>query len=137
MTLSRTCEHPRQALLIGAPHKGNVSMHNDLAAMYSALGVRGLAPKEILSLEGYLDCGMLLGFLQGVSHRIAHWSEGELFLYVTGHGFYTGDTVEEALVGIQLHNAALGSSAHNVYWEEVFSALSIPGGVTCTMLVDH
>ncbi len=137
MTLSRGRWHPRQALLIGAPHEGDVSMHNDLAAMYDALETRDLAPEEILSLEGNLDCRILIPFLKGVSHRIAQWSEGELFLYLSGHGFFTGDTVEEARVGIQLQKATPGSSVQNLYWEEVFSALSIPESVTVTMLIDH
>jgi hypothetical protein len=112
-------------------------MHNDLAAMHDVLQTRGLAPQEILSLEGNLDRQMLMTFLKGVSHRISQWSEGELFLYLSGHGFFTGDTVKEARVGIQLQHATPGSSVQNVYWEEVFSALSIPKAVTFTMLIDH
>lgn len=112
-------------------------MHNDLAAMHDALQTRGLAPEEILSLEGNLDRQMLLTLLEQVSHRIAQWSEGELFLYLSGHGTFTGDTFEEARVGIMLQTAAPGSSMLHVYWEEAFSVLSIPEAVMCTMLVDH
>jgi hypothetical protein len=137
MTLSRKREHPKQALLIGTPHEGDVSMHNDLTAMYDALKTRGLAPKEILSLDGNLDRQILMPFLEGVNHRIAQWREGQLFLFFSGHGFFTGNTVEEARVGIQLQKATSGSSVQNVYWEEVFCALSIPEVVTVTMLIDH
>ena len=137
MTRSRRKKRLRQALLIGAPHEGDISMHNDLAAMHDALRTRGLAPEEILSLEGNLDRQILLTFLEGVSRRIAHWSEGELFIYLSGHGVFTGDTFEEARLGIMLQNAAPGSSARHVYWEEAFSALSIPEAVTFTMLIDH
>ena len=137
MTLSRRREHPRLALLIGTPNEGDVSMHNDIAAMYDALKTRGLAPEEILSLEGNLDRQILIPFLEGVSCRIAQWRKGQLFLYLSGHGFISGDTVEEARVGIQLQKATPESSAYNVYWEEMFCALSVPEVVTVTMLIDH
>ena len=133
----RRNEHPRQALLIGTPNDGDVSMHNDLTAMYDALKTRGLASEEILSIEGNLDRQILMHFLEGVNHRIAQWREGQLFLYLSGHGFFTGDIVEEARVGIQLQKATAGSSVQNVYWDEVFSTLSIPEVVTVTMLIDH
>jgi hypothetical protein len=133
----RRNEHPRQALLIGTPNEGDVSMHNDLAAMYDALKIRGLASEEILSIEGNLDRQILMPFLEGVSHRIAQWREGQLFLYLSGHGFFSGDIVEDARVGIQLQKATAGSSVQNVYWDEVFSTLSIPEVVTVTMLIDH
>ena len=137
MALFRRSEHPRQALLIGTPNEGDVSMHNDLAAMYDALKARGLASEEILSIEGNLDRQILMPFLEGVSHRIAKWREGQLFLYLSGHGFFSGDIVEDARVGIQLQNATAGLSVQNVYWDEVFSTLSIPEVVTVTMLIDH
>src|SRR5512143_3915268 len=100
MTRSSGYQHPRQALLIAAPHEAEVSMHYDLAAMYAALQARGLAPEEILLLEGSLDRRILLHFLEGFRHKIAQWREGELFLYLSGHGFFTGETVAEARVGI-------------------------------------
>jgi hypothetical protein len=65
-------------------------MHHDLAAMYEALKLRGLASEEILCLEGKLDRRLLLGFLGAIHHRIVDWKRGALFLYVTGHGFFTG-----------------------------------------------
>jgi hypothetical protein len=96
-----------------------------------------LVPDEILSLEGKLDRQQLLTFIEGASQRIAQWTKGEFFLYLSGHGFFTGDTAEDARVGIQLERADLGSSVQHMYWEEVFSALSIPEPVTFTMLIDH
>jgi hypothetical protein len=137
MTASPKREHPRLAVLIGAPHEGEVSMHNDLAAMHSALLSRGLAPDEILSLEGKLDRQQLMTFLEDTSQRMAQWSEGDFFLYLSGHGFFTGETVKEARVGIQLERAHLGSNVQHVFWEEAFSSLSIPEAVTFTMLIDH
>ncbi|MCG8348719.1 MAG: hypothetical protein MI924_13195 [Chloroflexales bacterium] len=137
MTLSRRNEHPRQALLIGAPHQGNISMHNDVTAMHAALQARGLGPEEILSLEGMLDRRILITFLEGVGRRMAQWRAGELFLYFGGHGFFTGETVDEARVGVQLQDAAAGANGQHVYWEEIFVALSIPTAVTFTMLIDH
>ena len=137
MTLSRKREHPRQALLIGAPHGSDEGIQHDLAAMHDALQTRGLESEEILSLEGNLDRQILIAFLEGISYRITQWSEGEFFLYLSGHGFFTGDTVEKARVGIDLQNVTPGSHMQNMYWEEVFSALSIPEAVTFTMLIDH
>ena len=125
------------ALLIGAPHDGDLSMHNDVVAMYDALRMRGLAPEEILTLEGKLDRQILMGFLKGVSRRIAQWAEGELFLYFSGHGFFAGDTVEEARVGVQLRNVAQGDSEYCVYWDEIFAALSVPEAVILAILPDH
>ena len=85
-------------------------MHNDLAVMHKALQARGLAPAEILLLEGNLARQILMTFLEGVGRRIAHWSEGELFLYLSGHGVFTGDTFEEARLGIMLREVALGGA---------------------------
>jgi hypothetical protein len=133
----RRSEYPRQALLIGTPNEGDVSIHNDLAAMYDALKKRGLAPEEILSIEGNINRQILMPFLEGVSHKIAQWREGQFFLYLSGHGFFTGDTVEDARVGVQLQKATARSSVQNVYWDEVFTALSIPEAVTVIMLIDH
>ena len=137
MTLSRRHEHPRQALLIGAPHGNDEGIHNDLAAMHDALQTRGLESEDILSLEGNLDRQILMAVLEGISRRIAQWNEGEFFLYFSGHGFFTGDTVEKARVGIDLQNVTPGSIMQNVYWEEIFSALSIPEAVMFTMLIVH
>jgi hypothetical protein len=142
MIRSRTNEHPRLALLIGALHDGDLAIHNDLTAMYAALQRRGLAPDEVLTLEGKLDRQILMSFLSGARRRIAHWTEGELFLYLSGHGFFTGDTVEEAEVGVRLQNAAEPSAAqessdHCVYWTEIFDALAVPEAVTLTLLADH
>ena len=137
MTQSQSHECLRQAVLVGAPKGKDVSMHNDLAVMHKALQARGLAPAEILSLEGNLDRQILTSFFKGVGRRISQWSEGELFLYLSGHGVFTGDTFEEARLGIMLREVALGSSMRHLYWEEAFSALSIPEAVTCTMLIDH
>ena len=125
------------ALLIGAPHDGDLSMHNDVVAMYDALRMRGLAPEEILTLEGKLDRQILMEFLKGVSRRIAQWAEGELFLYFSGHGFFTGDTVAEARVGVQLQYVAQGICKYCVYWDEIFATLSVPKTVTFAMLPDH
>jgi hypothetical protein len=112
-------------------------MHNDLAAMYDVLKIRGLAAEEILSLDGNLDRQILMPFLEGISHRITQWREGQLFLFFSGHGFFSSETVEKSRVGIQLQKAIPGSNVQNVYWDEVFSVLSIPEVVTVTMLIDH
>jgi len=137
MALHDRNERPRLALLIGAPHEDDMGMHNDLVAMYDALQTRGLAPEEILSLEGSLDSQLLIALLEEVSCRIANWINGELFFYLSGHGFFKGDCAEEARVGIQLQKSIPGPSMQNVYWEEVFPILAVPETVSFTMLVDH
>lgn len=92
----------RLGILIGAPHRDQSSMHHDLAAMYQALKRRGLASEEILCLEGALDRRLLLELLNAIHHRVADWREGELFLYVTGHGFFSGESAQDARAGVLL-----------------------------------
>jgi len=137
MTTSDRTEHPRLALLIGAPFAGDVAMHNDVVAMYEVLRKRGLAPEEILSLDGKLDRRLLLGLLRAVRQRMASWLGGELFLYVSGHGFFTAATTAQARVGVWLQKATGGSRRQRVYWGELFETLSVPASVTFTLLPDH
>lgn len=125
------------AVLIGAPHQDQSSMHHDLAAMYQALKRRGLTSEEILCLEGKIDRRLLLGFLDAIHHGIADWEQGALFLYVTGHGFFSSENAEDARVGVLLQPTEQVGDDHHVLWDELFQALSVPGGVKLTLLPDH
>ncbi|MCB9155958.1 MAG: hypothetical protein H6645_02435 [Caldilineaceae bacterium] len=112
-------------------------MHNDVAAMYRALQQRGLASDQILCLEGQLDRRLLLSFLAAIGQRMAGWTEGAVLLYITGHGFFTGDNATEARVGIELQPAAQYRPEVHIYWDELFAALAIPPGVQMLLLPDH
>ena len=125
------------AILIGAPHKDQTSMHHDLVAMYEALHERGLAADQILCLEGKLDRRLLLGFLEAIGQRIASWTEGALFFYVTGHGFFTGENAADASIGVELQPTEELTPAVHVYWGELFEALAVPAGVQMLLLPDH
>ena len=125
------------AILVGAPHKDQTAMHNDVAAMYRALQQRGLASDQILCLEGKLDRRLLRGFLATIGQRIAGWTEGTVLLYITGHGFFTGDNAAEARVGIELQPADQYRPEVHIYWDELFAALAIPPGVQMLLLPDH
>ena len=137
MGTSQMYDAPQLSVLIGAPHLGETAMHHDLVAMYEALGRRGLAPEEILSLEGALDRRLLLGFMEAIHHRIAGWKQGSLFLYVSGHGFLTGENAEEARVGVELGPTKQVEDEFHVFWDELFEALALPPGVSMTLLPDH
>ena len=128
---------PQLALLVGAPHLNQTSMHYDIAAMYAALQRRGITAEEILCLEGRLDRRLFLDFLSAVHQRIAAWPSGTLFFYISGHGFFTGDRVEETRVGVELQPTTLPASEARVYWDEILQILAPPAGVMLTLLPDH
>lgn len=128
---------PQLAVLIGAPHLDQTSMHYDIAAMYAALQRRGVTVEEILCLEGQLDRRLFLDFISAVHQRIAAWSSGALFFYISGHGFFTGDRVEGARVGVELQLTTRPASEAHVYWDEILQILAPPAGVMLTLLPDH
>ena len=130
-------QFPHLAVLIGAPHLDQTSMHYDMAAMYTALQRRGVTAEEILCLEGRLDRRRFLDFLSAVHQRIATWPSGALFFYISGHGFFTGEQVEEARVGVELQPTTLPASEARVYWDEILQILAPPAGVMLTLLPDH
>jgi hypothetical protein len=127
---------PRLALLVAAPWAGEIAMHNDLVAIYSALRQRGFAPEEFLVLEGALTRGALLAFLRDVQRRIGSWQRGDVWLYFGGHGTFRGTTAAGAQPGLQLTSALHPSSEEHVWWDEVFAALQVPEAVRLTLLPD-
>lgn len=130
-------QFPQLAVLIGAPQFDQTSMHYDIAAMYAAMRRRGVTAEEILCLEGRLDRRLLLDFLNAVHQRIAPWSSGALFFYISGHGFFTGEQAEEARVGVELQPTTRPAREVQVYWDEILQILAPPAGVMLTLLPDH
>ena len=124
------------ALLIAAPHPGETAMFNDLTAMAEALLARGFSADQILCLHGRLDRPLVIAFLQAASRRVAGWSEGSVFLHVSGHGFFTGDTAEDARPGLWFASTDDVTDDNHLFWEELFAALVLPRRVKLTLLPD-
>jgi hypothetical protein len=124
------------ALLIAAPHPGETVMFNDQTAMIQALLARGFSADQILCLHGRLDRALVIAFLQAASRRVAGWSEGAVFLYDSGHGFFTGDAVEEARSGLLFGDSEDMTDDDHLFWGELFAALALPAGIRLTLLPD-
>ncbi len=123
--------HAQLAVLVGAPHPGNLSMHHDMGLMYNVLRHRGLDPSQIVSLEGQLDRTILLNFLRSIGKRIHEQTIRTLFLYVTGHGFVLGEKAKSAAPGLDL-----GGGEH-VLWEEIWPLLDLNTQTNLLLLPDH
>ena len=127
---------PQLALLIAAPQPGETAMRRDQAAMAEALLARGIAADRLLSLHDPLDRLQALAFLDAASRRIAGWQEGVVFLHVSSHGFFAGDTAETAHPGLLFTESDdLGDDGH-LFWDDLFAALVLPDGVRLTLLPD-
>ncbi len=127
----------RLAVLIGAPHMGHPSMHNDIAFMFGALRQRGLSPQEIICLEGPLDRSLLLGFITALSRRTARWIRGQVLLYVSGHGYFDEGPGPCVRVGMELQETDDLSDEYHVLWDKLFRALALPAPVQLILLLDH
>lgn len=125
--------HHQLGLLIAAPHDCEIAMHNDLAAMYNMLSMRGLSPEEILSLEGKIGRGLLMTFLQEVRKEVIKWSSGEVFFYYTGHGIYS---VEGSLARAGMWLNSAHDASNYLFWDEVFSILDLPAKIRLLVLPD-
>jgi hypothetical protein len=124
------------SLLIAAPHPGEVEMYRDQAAMAEALLGRGLSADEILCLHGRLDRPLVTAFLQAASRRVAGWSEGSVFLHVSSHGFFDGDTAESARPGLFFGDSEAVIDDDHSFWDDLFAALALPAEVRLTLLPD-
>jgi hypothetical protein len=131
-----TTETYRLALLIAAPWKGETAMHHDIVAMTETLRSRGFSSEEILALEDSLNRQKLMSFLQNAHQRVAAWSSGEVFLYISGHGGFTGTTVASARPAVMLANTLSDDTEHWVFWDEVFAALVVPDHIQFILLPD-
>jgi hypothetical protein len=137
MSGSTSLLEARLAVLVGAPHMGDVSMHNDIAFMYDALRQRGLAPQEIICLEGQLDRSLLLGLFAALSRRTAHWTRGQVLLYVSGHGYFDDGSGSRVRVGMELQETDDLSDEYHVLWDELFRTLALPAPVQLILLPDQ
>lgn len=123
------------ALLL-APVAGEAAMYNDLVAMTHALQQRGLPADQILALHGDVDRLQVLAFLQAAHRQMAGWNSGSLFVHVTGHGFFQGETAAQARPGLELRNTGDFTDTYHLFWDEFFAALDLPNGVQLTLLPD-
>jgi hypothetical protein len=124
------------ALLIAAPQPGDEAMSRDQAAMAQALLGRGFSANEILSLHGRLDRPLVIAFLQAAGRRVEAWANGSVFLHLTGHGFFDGDTAEEAQPGLLFEESDNVADDGHLFWDDLFAALALPAGVRLTLLPD-
>ncbi len=124
------------ALLIAAPQPGETAMRRDQAVMTQALLARGLAADQILSLHDPLDRPRAPAFLHAAGRRVAGRREGALFLHVSGHGFFAGDTPETAWPGLLFAESDDVTDDSHLFWDELFAALALPPSVRLTLLPD-
>lgn len=124
------------ALLLAAPQPGETAMRRDQAAMAQALRERGLAADQIFSLHDPLDRPRALAFLAAASRRVAGWRDGAVFLHVSGHGFFAGDTAETARPGLLFSESEDVTDDGHLFWDDLFAALALPPGVRLTLLPD-
>ncbi|MEZ4727470.1 MAG: hypothetical protein R3E79_10080 [Caldilineaceae bacterium] len=124
------------ALLLAAPQAGETAMLNDLIAMTQALQARGLPADRILALHGQLDQPLVLACLAAVHRQMAGWNSGGIFIHVSGHGFFQGDTAATARPGLQFRNTDDVNDDYHLFWHEFFDVLALPTGVGLTLLPD-
>jgi hypothetical protein len=127
---------PSLAILLAAPQEGESAMQHDQVAMTQALLARGHRADRILSLHGLLDRPLVLSFLQAARRQIDGWNTESLFIHVSGHGFFQGETAESARPGLQFRNTDDVTDDYHLLWAEFFAALDLPGGVRLTLLPD-
>ena len=124
------------ALLIAALQPGETAMLADQVAMTAALLDRGLPADRILALQGQLDSPRVTAFLQAASRRVAGWNDGSVFVHVSGHGFFTGETAEEARPGLLFSESDDVTDDNHLLWDDFFAVLALPAGVGLTLLPD-
>jgi len=123
-------------ILIAAPHPGEAAMYNDMTAMARALQGRGYSADQILCLHGRMDRHLVLACLQAASRRVALWTQGSVFLHVSCHGFFAGETVEDARPGLLFGDTDDIADDYHLFWDDLFAALTLPAGVRLTLLPD-
>ncbi len=124
------------ALLLAAPQPGETAMLADQAAMTAALLDRGLPADRILALQGQLDSPRVTAFLQAASRRVAGWNDGSVFVHVSGHGFFAGDTPATARPGLLFAETEDVTDDNHLLWDDFFAVLALPAGVGLTLLPD-
>ena len=124
------------ALLIAAPQPGGTAMLADQAAMSAALPGRRLPTAHILTLQGQLNRPRVTAFLQAASRRVAGWNDGSIFVHVSGHGFFAGDTPATARPGLLFAETEDLTDDNHLFWDDFFASLALPAGVGLTLLPD-
>ena len=124
------------ALLLAAPQPGETAMLADQTAMTAALLARGLPADRILTLQGQLDRPRVTAFLQAVIRRVAGWRAGSLFVHISGHGFFVGETAETARPGLEFSATGDPTDDYHLLWDDFFAVLDLPAGVQLTLLPD-
>lgn len=128
---------PFLALLIGAPHAGDVAMYNDVVAMYNALCRRGVPPESILSFVGRLNRRLLVEMFAYVRGEVNRSTVGEVLIAVSGHGYFIGEEGATAQIGLELRSADQPSPETHLLWDELFAELALPSSVRLTLVPDH
>jgi hypothetical protein len=125
----------RLALLIGSPWSGEETViQNDIASFRTALAKRGFEPSQIKELSGKLTRAQVLDTIRAVTEATASWDSGAVFLYYTGHGWFSGDSAKTARPALALER---DPDINNVlYWDDLFLALRLPRGVQLIVLPD-
>ncbi len=123
-------------ILIAAPQPGEAAMYNDMTAVARALQGRGYSADQILCLHGRMDRRLVAACLQAASRRVATWTQGSVFLHVSGHGFFDGETAEDARPGLLFGSTDEVADDYDLFWDELFAALVLPAGVRLTLLPD-
>lgn len=124
------------ALHLAAPPPGEAAMHNDLRAMTQALLARGLSADRIFSLHGQLDRLLVLAFLRAARQRMDDWVAGSLFVHISGHGYFVGETAETARPGLEFSATGDTDDDYHLLWDDFFAALDLPAGVRLTLMPD-
>jgi len=124
------------ALLIAGPQTGEEAMVNDMVLMTQALRKRDLPAHQIRILHGHLDRPLLLAFLESAVRQVAAWTTGTLFVHFSGHGFFTGETADEARPGLLFVDGGESVPHGHLFWDEFFDALALPHGVQMILLPD-
>ena len=124
------------ALLIAAPQPGEVAMFNDMLAMDQALRERGFPADQIRMVHGRLDRSLVLAFLEAAARQLTAWTTGTLFVHYSGHGFFSGETADEARSGLLFADGGESTAHGHLFWDEFFDALALPDGVQLILLPD-
>jgi hypothetical protein len=102
--IKHTCKHETRwlSLLIAARWEQDTIMLNDLAAIDKSLRSRDIPDNQILSIQGTLNRKSLFSFLNKARQQITESNLCNVFLYYSGHGFFTGTNTSNAQPGLLL-----------------------------------
>ncbi|MBK6433265.1 hypothetical protein [Candidatus Amarolinea dominans] len=78
----------------------------------------------------------MTAFLQAAGRRVAGWKNGAIFVHVSSHGFFDGDTPETAKPGLLFGDSDDVTDDDHLFWDDFFAALALPAGVGLTLLPD-